>query len=170
LRADESLLHAETDTKTENNLVPDPHRMACISLPCGEETGTEGHQDGGYVEEWCVVAKLGGSDARDDVTEHERNDQGQRVDARFGRRGALDCLKPHGDPIYHDEESRAEAESIPGRAGNTSLREDSDRDGGVVTLPELDGDEDSNQHTEKDKQCNNATATPGVCRATPLQG
>ena len=64
------MLHGATDPKARNNLGPDPDTVVGIHGPCGDEAGTNGHEQRAKNHERSVVSdalyKTAGHDRADD--------------------------------------------------------------------------------------------------------
>lgn len=71
-------------------------------------------------------------------------------------------MKPDRDPVDHDEERAAKAESKPAGSGDVALDNDANRHCRVVTFPELHNDETRSKDDKDDKKGDDAAIGPGV--------
>lgn len=68
------------------------------------------------------------------------------------------------------EETSAEEETEHHGSKNIAVLEHSRWQGSLVSLPELNANEDEDHEAKADEQANNLGITPSIFRATPLQG
>lgn len=170
LHSDKHLLHAETDTGTEDELVTDPLRRVGVCLEGGQQTGTDGHQDGGQQHEGSVVADSSDESTRQHGNDDETEDGRQVHDTGLCGADTLDGLEPDGDVVDHDEESGTQHGTEPGGSPHVAVLEHARRNGGILLLPDLHSEETDNKETSDDQERDDAATLPLVLDATPLQG
>ena len=64
---------------------------------CGEEPGSERHEDRAEDHKRCVVPEGGDEGAADDDGEDDADEEGDDLGARFFGAGVLDGLEPEGE-------------------------------------------------------------------------
>ena len=72
--------------------------------------------------------------------------------------------------VNDEEEGCTQHGTEPRRAPDVAVEENARRDGSILLLPPLDGEESTDQENEQDKKRNDARATPRVLATTPLEG
>lgn len=71
--------------------------------------------------------------------------------------------------VHEREERGADHRGEPGDSSNCALFEDAGRYSSVVSLPELNDDENDEQNGKNDQQRDDTAVRPWVLRATPLK-
>ena len=88
------LLHAESDAETVEELIPDPLRMTCCRRERGNETGSDGHENGAGDHERSVVAKRADKESGHDAADDQRKNHWNIHDTRLDGADAFDSLEP----------------------------------------------------------------------------
>ena len=169
LNSNQDLLHTETDTSTEDELVANPLRGTTVDFHRCEQTGANGHEDRREEHERRVVTNSSYSATSNHRNDDEAEDGGEVHNSRLGCRSSLDGLEPDGQVVNHDEEASAQHGTEQCRSPDVAVQEDARRNRGIFLLPPLDSKEAACEENKEDQERNDATVLPLILAATPLE-
>lgn len=162
-------MHNETNTRTTESLVPDPHRGTGIDLESGKQARTNSGERCSDKHERGVIPNDGDTDTTKDREDSDAENKREVTDAGLGRGDALDCLEPDRKIEYEQHEARADGESNDGSGGDRALFNDAWGNGGFLATPELDANKGNEEDGGADKEPDYGGRGPCIFRATPLE-